>query len=463
MTPQQLHQRMGHLNWASVKELPNFAKGIELQGTAPKETCGPCMKGHQRLKVGHEPMGKATRPLQFIHTDLGGPYPITRAHHRYYISFLDDFSGCIWVYLLKRKGDAFAAFKHFKAMVENQSGHKIAFLRSDRGGEYIGQDFQDFLKDSGIKWEPTAAYTQNQNGKAERLNYTLMSMVRSMRAYAKLPVALWAELILTAVHLRNRSPYGSKASSFQVLNGFAPNLSHLKIVGSRAWVHIPKEKRTKVQDRLWQGIFIGYEGSNYRIYDPTKGTITVTRTVTIDEKCFYDKEQNSTNVELVDEEWREDIDELADPDIDDLLEFPSPASRTLRTPHERTWQPPTPEDTPGPDEHQQTGGNTAPEGAQDDNNSENRLLSAEEGGTPLRRMIDRTQGLVRDATNALQDSSDVLQDDQPSVHESEGELPVSVSLRRGNRNRSPKKQGTTDSFKNEYYDARKPIPKIDAP
>ncbi len=158
MTSQQLHQRMGHLNWNSVKELPKHARGIELQGSQSDQICGPCMKGHQRLNIGHSPMPKATRPLQFIHTDLGGPYPMSRGQHRYYISFLDDFSGCIWINLLKKKSDAFAAFKHFKAMVENQSeGLKISFLRSDRGEEYIDQDFQKFLKENGIKWEPAAA------------------------------------------------------------------------------------------------------------------------------------------------------------------------------------------------------------------------------------------------------------------------------------------------------------------
>lgn len=425
VTPAQLHQRMGHLNWASVNEVPKFSTGIELQGKSkPAEVCGPCMKGHQRLKISHSPMPKATRPLQFIHSDLGGPYPMTRGRNRYYISFLDDFTGCTWTYLLKHKSEAFATFKQFKAMVENQSdGLKIAFLRSDRGGEYIDHGFQEFLKDSGIKWEPTAAYTQNQNGKAERLNYTLMSMVRSMRSYAKLPTTLWGELLKTAVYLRNRSPHGNKRSSYEALQGTPPDLSHLKIVGSRAWVHIPKELRTKVQDRSWQGILVGYEGSsNYRIYDPTKGTITVTRTVTIDEKSLYNKSQNSTDAELVDEEWRDDVDELADPNEEDETPHYSASQPNSGAP-KPSYQPLTPEATPAPEQPptNQSGGHT--------------------GNAPP------------------------VGDDDDDENENQGPLdpPHQIAPRRSGRIQTLQKQkGTVDRFNDDYYDPTKPISRLAA-
>lgn len=147
VTPQLLHRRMGHLGWNSVMNLPKHATGVMLQGTKPEEICGPCMKGHQRRKFGHTPMPKATKPFQLIHSDLGGPYPMTREGYRYYITFTDDFTGCIWLYLLKKKSDAFLASKHFKAAMETQSkaadeDFVIVQLRSDRGGEYIEGEFQ---------------------------------------------------------------------------------------------------------------------------------------------------------------------------------------------------------------------------------------------------------------------------------------------------------------------------------
>jgi hypothetical protein len=54
--------------------------------------------------------------------------------NRYFVTFIDDFSRKLWVYFLNEKSAAFTVFKNFKALVENQSGHKLVTLRSDRGG-----------------------------------------------------------------------------------------------------------------------------------------------------------------------------------------------------------------------------------------------------------------------------------------------------------------------------------------
>ena len=69
-------------------------------------------------------------------------------------------------------------------------GDKVVFFRSDVGGEYIDTDVQDWLKEKGIKWEPTAPYTPDQNSKAERHKYTLMSAIRAILAYTRLPKSL---------------------------------------------------------------------------------------------------------------------------------------------------------------------------------------------------------------------------------------------------------------------------------
>ena len=67
------------------------------------------------------------------------------------ISFIDDYSKKTWVYLLKHKSQAFHVFKIFKAMVEKESDRLIKVLRSDRGGEYMSNEFMEFCKYHGIK------------------------------------------------------------------------------------------------------------------------------------------------------------------------------------------------------------------------------------------------------------------------------------------------------------------------
>ena len=46
-----------------------------------------------------------------------------------------------WVYLLKHKSQVFDVFKSFKAMDEKESDIFIKVLRSNRGGEYMSNEF----------------------------------------------------------------------------------------------------------------------------------------------------------------------------------------------------------------------------------------------------------------------------------------------------------------------------------
>ncbi|KAK0594590.1 hypothetical protein LWI29_005899 [Acer saccharum] len=79
--------------------------------------------------------------------------PRTRRKKRwieYFITFTDDYSRFGYVYLMRHKSDAFDMFKAFKAEVENQLEKHIKILRSDRGGEYLSGEFQQYLIDNGI-------------------------------------------------------------------------------------------------------------------------------------------------------------------------------------------------------------------------------------------------------------------------------------------------------------------------
>ncbi|GJU14533.1 retrotransposon protein, putative, ty1-copia subclass [Tanacetum coccineum] len=58
--------------------------------------------------------------------------------------------------------------------VENQLGKTIKSLHSDHGGEYMGQEFLDHLKEHGIIAHRTPPYTPQHNGVSERRNRTLL-------------------------------------------------------------------------------------------------------------------------------------------------------------------------------------------------------------------------------------------------------------------------------------------------
>jgi transposase InsO family protein len=115
---------------------------------------------------------------------------------RYFVTYIDDFSRKVWVYLLKSKGECLKKFKEFKALVETQSEHKIKVFQSDNGGEYISKGFERFLRANGIEKQTSTSYRPQQNGVVEHANCTLVEMARSMLHVQNLKKSLWAEAVV---------------------------------------------------------------------------------------------------------------------------------------------------------------------------------------------------------------------------------------------------------------------------
>lgn len=86
---------------------------------------------------------------------------------RYFLLSIDDFSRMCWVCFLKHKSEAFKCFKKFKALVEKQSGLYIKALRTDRGEEFISNEFNIFCEQNGIRRELSAQRTPQKNGVVE--------------------------------------------------------------------------------------------------------------------------------------------------------------------------------------------------------------------------------------------------------------------------------------------------------
>jgi transposase InsO family protein len=100
------------------------------------------------------PAVRATRPLYRVFSDVHGPLLVrSRRGHLYWVTFIDDYSRYPAVYFITRKSDVFAAFRRYKAWSENLTGERIGILRDDKGGEYRGSDFDNFLAEAGIRRE----------------------------------------------------------------------------------------------------------------------------------------------------------------------------------------------------------------------------------------------------------------------------------------------------------------------
>eukprot|EP00253_Pinus_taeda_P029257 PITA_29257 len=93
----------------------------------------------------------------------------------------------------------------------------------------------------------------------------------------------WAKAMDIACYLVNRSPSSALEDKTpqEVWTGKKPSLSHLRLFGLDAYVHVPKEKRTKLESKFEKCIFIGYKDGfkGYKLWNLVSRKVVYNRHV----------------------------------------------------------------------------------------------------------------------------------------------------------------------------------------
>ncbi|KAJ9558432.1 hypothetical protein OSB04_013046 [Centaurea solstitialis] len=198
-----------------------------------------------------------------------------------------------WVYTMKHKDEVLSVFLTWKNMIEKQTGRKIKVLRTDNGGEYTSDPFQEVCRKEGIVRHFTVPRTPQQNGVAERLNRTLLEKVRCMLLQASLDKSFWAEAITYASHIVNRLPSTAinGKTPIEVWTGkHAFDYDDLRIFGCIAYFHVTE---SKLDARAKKAIFVGFSTGvkGYRLWCPKLKKLVLSKDVTFNETSVL-KEKN---------------------------------------------------------------------------------------------------------------------------------------------------------------------------
>nr|GEW29327.1 hypothetical protein [Tanacetum cinerariifolium] len=223
------HCRLAHINKKRIEKLQNDGL-LKSTDNEPFNQCVSCISGKMTKKPFSHKSEKVKDVLRLIHTDVCGPLRyVSNKGASYFITFTDDYSRYGYAYLLKHKHEVFETFKVFKSEVENQLGKTIKAIRSDHGGEYISQEFKDYIKSCGIVQQLTPPYTPQHSGVSERRNRTLLNMVRSMMSLATLPLSFWDYALESAARILNMVPTKKvDTTPYELWHGKVHNLSYLK-------------------------------------------------------------------------------------------------------------------------------------------------------------------------------------------------------------------------------------------
>jgi hypothetical protein len=289
------HRRLGHVNQGAMSKLP-----LPVRCTKPKGACVTCTKAKMCSRTFPKvSKSRASAPLELIHSDLIGRIsPKSLGGASYAMTIIDDHSRFVVVKLLKQKSETVSKFKEFRLKAENMTERKIKIVRTDNGGEYIGAGFSQELKCNGIQHQRTNPYSPQQNGRAERMNRTLMEMARCLMIQAGVPKNFWAEALNTAAYIRNRCPSRSIDNQIPVeLWTGKPlqeeELMSMRTFGCRAWALRPKVN--KLDDRCEECVFLGYEDGikGYRLWSIGRRMVIIRRDVVFEEDQFPFAETSS--------------------------------------------------------------------------------------------------------------------------------------------------------------------------
>lgn len=156
---------------------------------------------------------------------------------------------------------------------------------------------QPWLPTGGIFHEITTAYSPESNGRAERLNRTLMDMARSSMVGAQCEAisSLWADAVSYANYIRNRlytRSFTENKRPYAVIDGMKPNPSAVNVFGCEVFKNILKKMQgEKVSIRAEEDIFVGVDsGDAARIF------FTDSRKVTILKDDFFDENQECNKI-----------------------------------------------------------------------------------------------------------------------------------------------------------------------
>lgn len=279
-TLQLWHERLGHQN---KRHVAKFLKQQGIHVQAEKDFCEGCVFGKQHRLSFRSRKERPNTPGELIHADVCGPMEVeSLGGARYFVVFRDDFSRIRKVFILRKKSEVSDKLNEFLAMVKT-AGHTVKEFLSDGGKEFDNAEVKEILAKYGIEHRLSMPYTPEQNGCAERDNRTLVEYSRSLLHAKGLPKHLWAEAVNTVVYVLNRTgPTSIEGKTpLELWTGKQPNVEHLKVFGTECYMHVPKQRRLKWDQKSWKGILVGYQGDKdgYRIYFPEHNVVKLSRDV----------------------------------------------------------------------------------------------------------------------------------------------------------------------------------------
>jgi hypothetical protein len=269
---QEWHAKLCHFRKSALLKMSkDAAYGIRVRSDKAVD-CESC----QISKFTRNPQPKRSvrnvkHQGEVITSNFKGPItPTSKGGAKYVCLFTDVATRETHAFLMSSKGgsETLQTFKNFKASFELKYGVKIKSLRTDNGGEYTSDNFEEYLRQQGIRHEKTAPYSSAQNGIVERKHRTIFDAVRSCLKESGLPKYLWGECLMNVVEVQNKLPTRvlNDISPYEKIHGKKPYLGNIQKFGQVCYIR--NEKASNLDDKARKCYYLGHsnttKGSSFR-------------------------------------------------------------------------------------------------------------------------------------------------------------------------------------------------------
>ncbi|KAI7959546.1 hypothetical protein MJO28_003337 [Puccinia striiformis f. sp. tritici] len=278
------HRRLGHVSDDVVKKYlkMHFPDATEKLVWKPF-FCKQCAKSKavDKKSPGSGSMIPRDSPLDLLVTDIAGPFPEDIAGRKYVLTMRDHASTYIWIGIIETRADAPAKISEWIHHLKNTLGRLPKCLRSDNAPEYTGT-LKKALNGIGVDFALVTPYSPEQNGEAERVNRTIGDMARTMLHESKMDTAFWGFAYQVASYIHNRIP-NTKVDTAPLKKLYGVDVDPMKLYpfGAKVLALIPKENRSKLDERSQDGILVGYPqaGGGWLVWVPQDKKIVHSKSV----------------------------------------------------------------------------------------------------------------------------------------------------------------------------------------
>lgn len=181
------------------------------------KSCDTCQKFKNPvgLPPGYLHSIPVSEAFENIHLDIVGPLKTSNEGHKYVITATDAFSK--WAFAKPSQTVRTSEMISFiEENILSVHGKPKRFI-TDRGTQFTSKEWKDFIDKLGVEHKLTSAYHPQSNGIDERLNGTLM---RILRAYVDKFQEKWDEHLKWSLYVYNTTVHESTGySPYQLLHG----------------------------------------------------------------------------------------------------------------------------------------------------------------------------------------------------------------------------------------------------